>query len=69
MSHASELDKIFKKFFKESGREKDKKGSPGAFLGGEDNLQKERTGINTLIPGNRGTKKGNQSKTKKGLNL
>lgn len=27
--------------------------SPGAFLGGEENLQKERTGMNTLIPGNK----------------
>lgn len=67
MSHASELHKILKKSLKERRREKDKKVNPGAFLGGEENLQKERTGMNIWIPGNKAVpkKETNQKKQKK----
>lgn len=69
MSHASELHKILEEFLKERGREKGKKASPGAFLGGEENIQTERTGMNTLIPGNKEVPKKETNQKNKGINL
>lgn len=58
-----------KEFLKERGREKGKKASPGGFLGGEENIQTERTGMNTLTSGNKEVPKKETNQKNKFISL